>query len=234
MVKAAIRRPVRLETSMKRLVVASTKGGTGKTMLARNLAAAAAHDGLRVVTADLDPQATLTIWSRRRPKTVLPIPHFKVSWSEADALLDDDELGDVEVVVIDTPPSIETQPAAFGALIAGASLVLVPARPTFDDAESVEPFLRHLREQGRPAVVVLNFVKPRVNINTVKAFLLEAGELCPVEVADRTDYARAGAKGLGLIDVANHTGADEMRAVWRFVRSRLWGLKSERRTRAVA
>jgi chromosome partitioning protein len=44
---------------------------------------------------------------------------------------------------------------------------------------------------------------------------------------DRTDYWRAGAKGLGLIDVPNHTGADEMRAVWSFVRARLWGHQEE-------
>jgi chromosome partitioning protein len=74
-------------------------------------------------------------------------------------------------------------------------------------------------------VAVLNFVKPRVNINAVKRFLLEAGELCPVEVADRTDYARAGAKGLGLVDVAGHQGAEEMRAVWQFVRGKL-GLRA--------
>ena len=124
---------------------------------------------------------------------------------------------------IDTPPSIETQPSAFGQLLASADLIVVPSRTTFDDAESVAPFLRHLREDGRPAVAMLNFVKPRVNINAVKTFLLQAGELCPVEVADRTDYARAGAKGLGLLDVPGHAGADEMRAVWEFVRGKLWG-----------
>ena len=210
---------------MLRILMASPKGGSGKTTLCRNLAAAAAQDGLTLVTADLDPQATLTAWSRRRPKNVPPIPHFKVGWNDADALLDDEEPGDVQAVFIDTPPSIETQPAAFGALLAGADLIIVPSRATFDDAESVAPFLGHLREEGRPAVAVLNFVKPRVNINAVKRFLLEAGELCPVEVADRTDYARAGAKGLGLVDVAGHQGAEEMRAVWQFVRGKL-GLRA--------
>lgn len=207
----------------KRIVCASPKGGSGKTTLCRNLAAAAAQEGLKVATADLDPQATLTIWSRRRPKTAPSIPHYRVAWDQADALLDDAELTAHEVVFIDTPPSIETQPGAFQQLLSVADLVLVPSRATFDDAESVAPFIRHLREQSRPAILVLNFIKPRVSINTVKSFLLDAGELCPVEVADRTDYARAGAKGLGLIDVPGHTGAEEMEAVWRFVRSRLWG-----------
>lgn len=208
---------------MRRLLFSSPKGGSGKTTLCRNLAAVAAHAGLKVATADLDPQATLTAWSRRRPKHVPVIPHYRVAWEEADALLDDTELVDHEAVFIDTPPSIETQPAAFQALLSVADLVVVPARATFDDAESVAPFLRHLRDHGRSAVLVLNFIKPRVSINTVKSFLLDAGELCPVEVADRTDYARAGAKGLGLADVPGHIGADEIQAVWRFIRGRVWG-----------
>ena len=208
---------------MYRLLMASPKGGSGKTTMARNLASAAAHDGLRVVTADLDPQATLTAWSRRRPKNLPAIPHIRVAWQDADALLDDAELGEFELVIIDTPPSIETQPAAFQQLLDASVLIVVPTRPSFDDAESVAPFLRHLRERGRPAVALMNFVKPRVNVNAVKSYLLKAGELCPVEVMDRTDYWRAGAKGIGLIDVPKHAGGEEMRAVWSFVRSRIWG-----------
>ena len=65
----------------------------------------------------------------------------------------------------------------------------------------------------------MTFVKPRVNINAVKSYLLEVAEICPVEIADRTDYARAGAKGMGLMDLPKHAGAEEVLAVWRFVKS---------------
>jgi chromosome partitioning protein len=147
-------------------------------------------------------------------------------------LLDDGELSAHEAILIDTPPSIETQPAAFTKLLTAADLVLVPCRPTFDDAESAAPFLKHLREQRKRAAVVLNFVKPRVNINAVKAYLLENGEICPVEIADRTDYARAGAKGMGLLDVPGHVGADEVRGVWLFVKNAVW--KEKKRGRKVA
>jgi chromosome partitioning protein len=205
-----------------RILAASPKGGCGKTTLTRNLAVAAAHDGIKIATADLDPQATLTIWSRRRPESEPAIPHFRVAWNDADALLDDDELRAHDAILIDTPPSIETQPDAFSKLLSAADLVLVPCRPTFDDAESAAPFLKHLRNNGKQAVIVLNFVKPRVNTNTVKSYLLEHGEICPIDIADRTDYARAGAKGLGLLDVPNHVGGEEVQGVWRFVKSKVW------------
>jgi chromosome partitioning protein len=214
-----------MEMEMYRILVASPKGGPGKSHLTRNLAVAAVLDKIQIATADLDPQATLTIWSRRRPDALPAIPHYKVTWADADALLDNGELSAHEAILIDTPPSIETQPAAFAKLLAAADLVLVPCRPTFDDAESAAPFLKHMREQGKRAAVVLNFVKPRVNNNAVKAYLLEHGEICPVEIADRTDYARAGAKGMGLLDVPNHAGTDEVRGVWVFVRNIVWGKK---------
>lgn len=207
----------------KRIVVAASKGGSGKSHLTRNLAVAAVHDGRSIATADLDPQATLTIWSRRRPTTLPSIPHYRVAWEDAAALLDDSEVGNVSTLFIDTPPSIEAQPAAFAIILDAADLIVVPCRASFDDAESIGPFLKHLRQDGRPAIVVLNCVKPRVNINAVKTYLIEAGELCPVEIADRTDYARAGARGMGLIDIPNHPGGEEIRAVWQFVKGRVWG-----------
>ena len=207
---------------LKRVFFSSPKGGVGKGTLARNLAVAAAHEGLSVATVDLDPQASLTIWSRRRPKTLPAITHYRVAWDDADALLDDGEFPGFDILIIDTPPSIEAQPTAFGKLIDAADLVVVPCRPTFDDAESVGPYLRHLRKHKRPAVAILNCVKPRVNIRAVKAYLMDAGELCPMEIADRTDYARAGEKGMGLIDVANHPNAEEITAVWLHIKARLW------------
>jgi chromosome partitioning protein len=212
---------------LKRLLFCSPKGGVGKGTLCRNIAVAAVMDGLRVATADLDPQASLTIWSRRRPEH-MRIPHYRVSWADAEALLEDDQVGECDALLIDTPPSIEAQPAVFGKLLSGADLIIVPCRPSFDDAESVGPFLKHMREGGMKAFAILNCVKPRVNINAVKAYLIEAGELCPVEVADRTDYARAGAKGLGLLDVPNHAGADEVQAVWQFIKGRVWGKQKEK------
>ena len=204
-----------------RVLLTSPKGGVGKSMLTRNLAVAAAWDGAKVATADLDPQATLTIWSRRRPKDVPQIPHYRVEWIDSDALLNDSELKPHELILIDTPPSIETQPKAFSGLLAASDIAIVPCRPTFDDAESAAPFLKHLRDDGRKAIVVLNFVKPRVNINAIKSYLLEYGDICPIEVADRTDYARAAAKGLGLMDIPNHIGVSEIEGVWKFIKGQV-------------
>jgi chromosome partitioning protein len=205
-----------------RLLVASPKGGGAKTTLCRNLAVSAVRDRLKVVTADLDPQGTLTTWSRRRPLDLPKIPHYRMRLEEAPDRLADGEISAYGAVLIDTAPSIEAYPSEFARLLSVADLVIVPVRTTFDDAESAAPFLDHLHRRGHRSVVVLTCLKPRVNITEVKAYLLEHAEICPIEMADRADYPRAGAKGLGLPDIPGHVGAAEVNGIWRFVRSKAW------------
>ena len=46
----------------QRIVVLNTKGGSGKTTLATNLAAYYAATGRRVALMDLDPQGSSMLW----------------------------------------------------------------------------------------------------------------------------------------------------------------------------
>ena len=51
---------------MKTVLVASSKGGAGKTTIATHLAAQSALDGLRTALVDADPQASSTRWAQKR------------------------------------------------------------------------------------------------------------------------------------------------------------------------
>ena len=218
---------------MKRILVLSPKGGSGKSHLTRQLAVAAALDGLRVATADLDPQRTLTKWTQRRPSEAVAITHYPVTWDDADLLVEKGGVEECDLLIVDTPPSIEERPARVKRLVTGVDLVLVPARPTYDDVESAAPFTREIRSLGRPAIVILNAVVPRVNVNHEKGILVDAGDVCPIELRQRTDYARAAARGLAIPDLAGHVAADEVNAVWRYVRRQL-GIKAGSARRVAA
>jgi len=208
---------------MRRIILASPKGGAGKTTLCRNLAATAAAEGLRVAIGDLDPQRTLTKWWRRRQSSERALQHYELSMEDANVLARDGAVEDCDVFLIDTPPAIEAYPAPLRNLIDAADFIVVPSRPTLDDAESAAPFMQVLRRRKRPAAFVINAVKPRANILGVKSLLLRAGEVCPVEIGDRMDYSRGAEHGVGVADLGDHPGAREMAGVWEFIRAKVWG-----------
>ncbi len=208
---------------MKRIFVSSPKGGCGKSTLSRNLAVTASVEGLSVATVDLDAQEALTRWYYRRPEGRRTFAHYAVTLNEAGALVQDEAIDPVDVMIIDTPPGVEQNPEVMKALAMAADLVLVPCRPSYDDVDSCVPYLRALRARAKQLAVVINGVNPTVNILVEKEMLLAAGaDLCPVEIGLRTDNHRASGCGLAVVDAGpSHPGAAEFRALWRFCQGRI-------------
>lgn len=206
---------------MYRILLSSPKGGCGKTHLTTNLAAAASAEGWSVSTADLDPQRTLTRWVRRRPDTAPSVTHYEIDWSRAEMLTQDGAFPETDLLIIDTPPSIETHPVEAKQLLMGVDLILVPCRTTFADIESSIPYLHTMAANGARAVVVLNATKPRVNVATQKNMLLRSAEVAPVEIVDRADYDRAASRGLSPVDLQGHVAGDEIRGLWAYVQRQL-------------
>ena len=107
-------------------------------------------------------------------------------------------------------------------LARASDLVLVPSKVTYDDVDSVIPYVTALRGAGIRLSVVLNATKPNVNTSFEKEAILRTGvEVCPVEIADRTDYWRLSGRGLAILDLSRHPAIGEVRALWAFVRGRL-------------
>ena len=119
---------------MQVVVLASQKGGAGKTTLTGHLAIAAEQRGVGpVVMIDTDPQGSLSSWWNRRqaPTPVLsPLPHLR------DLTIRIAELRDngVELVLIDTPPAITS---AIREVIRVADLVVMPVRPSPHDLDAI-------------------------------------------------------------------------------------------------
>ena len=114
-----------------RIVVAfmSQKGGVGKSTLARALASVAAHGGLKVTLADLDPrQNTLLQWETLRKKNKVP-PRIAVSaFTDVEAALAGTTKSDL--VVLDTPGGVD---ASTLAIAQRAHLMVLPTGPSIDD-----------------------------------------------------------------------------------------------------
>jgi len=220
-VKAVQVDPVTQLHRLKRVVVTSPKGGSGKTGTTRNLAVAAALDGYRVATVDLDPQRSLTRWWEKRPEEATNIDHFAAHTRDIDDVLA--EVIEFDLVLYDTPTSVEEYLEQMKALIVASDLALITTQETDDDLDSVLPWMDAVRKYQRNTAFLFNKIKPRtVMFTDARNRVVGNGyQTCPVEVPDYTDIATAGNQGIGVLELRGAKGREHMTGVWGFVRSSL-------------
>jgi len=145
---------------MRTIVVASSKGGAGKSTLSTNLAAHFALQGKRTVLIDADRQKSSTHWCEKRAAldtAVLPVDGSRKGWKK-------NLPAQTAVAIVD---------AAAGAMgddledfLDMADAVLVPVLPSTIDLEATVPFLNSLAASARvkkgklPVALVANRLKP--------------------------------------------------------------------------
>jgi chromosome partitioning protein len=201
------------------ILVTNPKGGSGKTTIATNLAAAFAVAGKRSWLADVDRQRSSLGWLARRPATA---PAIKgLDWVK--------DLGELPskkgVLVIDAPAAIKSKKT--DALVARADVVVVPVLPSVFDQDTTGAFLKRLEElkpirKNKKTVAVL---RNRVRHNSRAAarldlFMISAGRQDLGVLPDRVLYPELAAQGLGVFDLATKQGValqQDWQALLRFV-----------------
>ena len=186
---------------MKTVLVASSKGGAGKSTLATHIAAHFALDGLRTALVDADPQGSATRWAQRRAgldSAVLALDGRRKGWRKHVP-------EDTQRVVID---------AAAGAMadelepfLDHVDAVVVPVVPSTIDIEATVPFLdtlaRHPRvRKGELRVgLVANKLKPWTNVSQQALDLLGQWPYPLVaQLRDSQAYVVTTALGKSLFD----------------------------------
>ncbi len=186
---------------MRKVLLASSKGGCGKSTIATQLAAAWAHAGKRTALVDLDPQQSSFRWCRRRPPSVpvvLGLEGTRRNWS---ARLP----ADTQRVIIDTPAG--TQPADLEPSLDTLDAILVPVLPSPFDLDASERFLTELvalapvRRGAVQVGVVGNRLKPWTR-STQSALAQMRRFPVPLvgELRDSSGYAMLSGLGKGVFD----------------------------------
>lgn len=208
----------------KRLVVASGKGGSGKTTTARNLAVAAVHAGLNVTTVDLDESPTLTAWWKRRPEILPSIEHMAAPIDRIDGDLRQEVEAVVgcDLLIVDTPPSLTAYPAHARGLIRAADLVLVPCQQYDEDLDAVTAWIGLARDLGASSLILLNRTQRRESsFEAAKRRLVKLGRLCPIDIPHFADVPKTFPKGLGVAEVRGAKGGADYEAVLDHIRSEI-------------
>lgn len=187
---------------MKTVLVASSKGGVGKTTIATHLAAQAALDGLRTALIDADPQGSSTRWAQRRAvleSAVLPLDGTrKKAWRKQLP-------EDAQRTVIDAPAGAMADD--LDGFLEIADAVLVPVQPSTLDIEATVPFLDTLAQHPRVrrgqlrVGLVGNKLKPWTNASQQAVELLREWPYPVVgQIRDSQAYVVMTALGKSLFD----------------------------------
>jgi chromosome partitioning protein len=186
---------------MLKVLVASSKGGAGKTTIATNLAAYYAVDGKNTVLVDADRQGSSQRWAEKRarmPNAVLGLSGLRRDWMRHVP-------DDAERIVIDSAAGIRS--GEVGEFLDTVDAVIVPILPSAIDLEAAEPFLADLADLPRikrgkvPVALVANRLKPWTNasqqaVDTIKRFPFPI----VAELRDTQGYVLASELGRSIFD----------------------------------
>ena len=204
---------------MKVLVLASQKGGVGKTTLAAHLAIAADQAGVGpVVMIDTDPQGSLTAWWNSRSAETPALA--AASLAELPAKLQALAQAGFKLAVIDTPPAITE---AIRDVVKLADLVLIPTRPSPHDLRAVGSTVDLAQEAGRPFAFAVTQAKPTARLTVQAVAALSAhGVVAPAIIHDRVDYAGSMVDGRTVQEIdTKGRSASEIAELFSFVQARM-------------
>lgn len=192
---------------MKTISIIGQKGGAGKSTVAINLAGMAEHLGFPSVIIDLDPQISAKSWHDHRQKES-PVVISSVAKLLDQARKTAEDAG-AAFCFVDTAPH-----SANDALIAAksADLIIIPCRAAFLDLQAVETTVDLIGLARKPAIFLLNAIRPGDKSLPEQAteFLQGKGiPVCPVRLSQRAAFGHAMTAGQTVVEYDPHGAATE-------------------------
>ncbi|QAU24650.1 ParA family protein [Dyella sp. M7H15-1] len=186
---------------MLTVLVASSKGGCGKSTLVTQLASHWAQDNKRTAIVDSDPQGSSYRWATLRPDNVPGVLATEGGRKALDKLPED-----TERALIDTPAGAhekELEP-----YLEKADALLVPVLPSSFDLHATLNFLQHLRGISRikrgklPVALIGNRLKPWTHASQEAVAQLAEQAPFPVvaQLRDTQAYVLLTSLGKGIFD----------------------------------
>ncbi len=189
---------------MLTVLVASSKGGCGKSTLVTQPASHWAQDGKNTAIVDADRQGSSFRWAARRADNVPGVLALEGGRRALDKIP-----SDTQRVLIDTPAGSHEKDLE--PYLEQADVILVPALPSTFDMDATFAFLEHLQQIPRvkrgklPVGVVGNRLKPWTNASQDAMTQLAEGSPFPVvaQLRDSQAYVLLTALGKGIFDYAS-------------------------------
>ena len=189
----------------QKIVVLNTKGGSGKTTLATNLAAYYAWRGSRVALMDLDPQGSSIRWLKIRPQDlprIHPIAAYEKRLSVTRAFALSAPPG-TERIIVDTPAALPSM--QLPETVRDASAIVVPVLPSDIDIHAASRCIADLllvakvhRSEKRLVIVANRARRYTKAYQSLMRFLQSLRIPVAAVLRDSQAYVRSAETGMGL------------------------------------
>lgn len=204
----------------KSILVINPKGGVAKTTTVQNLIVAAVMDGFKVLGVDMDPQRSLSGWYQMRcarlPKdhqidfdlAETEVPHWREAWEHAP---------NYDVVIVDTPPSVDGAMAAIYELTKTVDFILIPVSTTDIEIRIATAWMEQFQKRRLRNVRFLMTRIPdtrRLSYAAAQDVLSKHGLIMSTIIPSREDVARASNAGDAVVEYAGLKGQSEYAALW--------------------
>ena len=184
---------------MTTILIATIKGGSGKTTISVNLAAALALSGAATALVDRDRQRSSLEWLGRRPESAVPITG--INWTKAVGALPDG----LDFAVIDAPAALRTK--EIEELVARADRIVVPVVASAFDKGATERFLAKIDEiraisKGRtPVAIVGNRVRNGTRATErLASYLAGTSHRAVAQLRDSQSYLDVAETGISIFE----------------------------------
>jgi len=189
----------------QKIVVLNTKGGSGKTTVATNLAAYYAWRGSRVALMDLDPQGSSMRWLKVRPQDLPPIHPIaayekRLNVTRAFAL---SAPPGTERIIVDTPAALPS--LQLPETVRDASAIIVPVLPSDIDIHAASRCIADLllvakvhRSEKRLVIVANRARRYTKAYQSLMRFLQSLRIPVAAVLRDSQAYVRSAETGMGL------------------------------------
>jgi len=187
---------------MRKIMVLNSKGGSGKSTIATNIASHFAKTKKNVVIADYDPQHSSLDWLRKRSDSLplitgLDAVNYPLRVPK-----------DTEVVIFDVPAAVYGKDLT--AMVRRAETIVVPVLPSPIDIRAGAKFIHDLllvgkvsRDQVRIGLIANRAKDKSWGYDKLEAFLKSLDIPIIATLRESQNYLRAQERGLGIFDLGH-------------------------------
>jgi chromosome partitioning protein len=183
-------------------MVLNSKGGSGKSTVATNLASYYSTQGKKVVLVDFDTQASSLEWLEARPSgrsTIIGIDASK-GYNRLPR--------NADYVIYDTPAAVHGK--EINTYLRRAQSIIIPIMPSPIDMRAAIPFIQAVLANGRIArkesrvALIANRCRENTNVYHQLGIFLRKVRKAPFisVLRESQNYIRAADRGLGVFELA--------------------------------